>query len=141
MMFYKGAINSLESKRGFGFVELNGDRVFFHKSELSGVTFDQLKVGVVVSFKVGENEKGKCAQSITLFDCSNGKESTRLDKIKSLIVDSKRNAPLCRADLKQKMSGTKKTLKGFLSNGLEVTGTRMLGYSRKLNEVKSKVEN
>ena len=49
----KGTIKTL-TDRGFGFIAREGETkdLFFHSKELKGVTFDELKVGDVVSFEV-----------------------------------------------------------------------------------------
>ena len=39
--------------------------LFFHSKELSGVTYDELKVGDVVSFEVVDGEKGPAAVNVT----------------------------------------------------------------------------
>ena len=54
----KGTIKTL-TPRGFGFISREGETkdLFFHSKELKGVTFDELKVGDVVSFEVANGEK------------------------------------------------------------------------------------
>ena len=54
----KGTIKTL-TDRGFGFIAREGEvkDLFFHSKELKGVTFDELKVGDVVSFEVANGEK------------------------------------------------------------------------------------
>ncbi|TXH08261.1 MAG: cold shock domain-containing protein [Candidatus Moraniibacteriota bacterium] len=61
-----GTIKTL-TDRGFGFIAREGETkdLFFHSKELSGVTFDELKVGDVVSFEVIEAEKGPAAVNVT----------------------------------------------------------------------------
>lgn len=48
-----GTIKKL-NERGFGFIEQSGQTgdLFFHKSALTGVTFEELKEGDEVSFEV-----------------------------------------------------------------------------------------
>ena len=61
-----GTIKTLTDK-GFGFIAREGEEkdLFFHSKELSGVTFDELKVGDTVSFEVVENEKGPAATNVS----------------------------------------------------------------------------
>lgn len=61
-----GTIKTL-TDRGFGFIARDGETkdLFFHSKELSGVTFDELKVGDVVSFEVVDGEKGPAAVNVT----------------------------------------------------------------------------
>ena len=61
----KGTIKTL-TDRGFGFISREGETkdLFFHSKELKGVTFDELKVGDVVSFEVANGEKGPSAVNV-----------------------------------------------------------------------------
>ena len=61
-----GTIKTL-TDRGFGFISRDGEAkdLFFHSKELSGVTYDELKVGDVVSFEVVDGEKGPAAVNVT----------------------------------------------------------------------------
>lgn len=60
-----GTIKRLADK-GFGFITPDGaDKdVFFHSSALVDVTFDQLKVGDMVSFETEESDKGPRAKNV-----------------------------------------------------------------------------
>ena len=62
----KGTIKTL-TDRGFGFIARDGEEkdLFFHSKELKGVTFDELKVGDVVSFEVANGEKGPSAVNVS----------------------------------------------------------------------------
>ena len=62
----KGTIKTL-TDRGFGFIAREGEAkdLFFHSNELSGVTFDELKVGDEVTFEVVEGEKGLSAKGVS----------------------------------------------------------------------------
>ena len=62
----KGTIKTL-TDRGFGFIAREGEvkDLFFHSKELKGVTFDELKVGDVVSFEVANGEKGPSAVNVS----------------------------------------------------------------------------
>lgn len=61
-----GTIKTLTDK-GFGFIAREGEAkdLFFHSKELVGVTFDELKVGDVVSFEVVQSEKGPAATRVS----------------------------------------------------------------------------
>ncbi len=61
-----GTIKTL-TDRGFGFIAREGEvkDLFFHSKDLSGVTFDELKVGDVVTFEVVDGEKGPSAKSVS----------------------------------------------------------------------------
>lgn len=54
-----GTIKKL-NERGFGFIEQGGQSgdLFFHKSALVGVTFEELKEGDTLTFDVKEGEPG-----------------------------------------------------------------------------------
>jgi CspA family cold shock protein len=62
----KGTIKTI-TDRGFGFISREGEAkdLFFHSKELNGVTFDELKVGDVVSFEVVDGEKGPAATNVS----------------------------------------------------------------------------
>ncbi len=61
-----GTIKTLMD-RGFGFIAREGEAkdLFFHSKDLNGVTFDELKVGDVVSFEVVQGDKGPSAKNVT----------------------------------------------------------------------------
>ncbi len=62
----QGTIKTLTQK-GFGFIARDGEEkdLFFHSKELNGVTFDELKVGDVVTFDVVDGDKGPAAQNVS----------------------------------------------------------------------------
>lgn len=62
----KGTIKTL-TERGFGFISREGETkdLFFHSKDLVGVTFDELKVGDVVTFEVVQGEKGPAAVKVS----------------------------------------------------------------------------
>jgi len=60
----QGKIKRLVSERGFGFVEADGNDLFFHHSELQGVSIEDLREGQVVEYEVGSGQKGPCAVSV-----------------------------------------------------------------------------
>lgn len=61
-----GTIKTLISEKGFGFIAREGETkdLFFHSKDLSGVTFDELKIGDSVTFEVEEGEKGPAAKNV-----------------------------------------------------------------------------
>ena len=61
-----GTIKTL-TDRGFGFIAREGEAkdLFFHSKDLSGVTYEELKVGDSLSFDVVDSEKGPSAQNVT----------------------------------------------------------------------------
>lgn len=61
-----GTIKTL-TDRGFGFIAREGEAkdLFFHSKDLQGVTFDELKVGDVLTFDLAEGEKGPNAINVT----------------------------------------------------------------------------
>lgn len=61
-----GTIKTLLDK-GFGFIAREGEAkdLFFHSKELSGVAFDDLRVGDTVSFEIVDGPKGPAAVNVT----------------------------------------------------------------------------
>lgn len=61
-----GTIKTL-TDRNFGFIAREGEvkDLFFHAKDLSGVTFEELKVGDAVTFDVVDSEKGPNAKNVT----------------------------------------------------------------------------
>ncbi|OGD30690.1 cold-shock protein [Candidatus Azambacteria bacterium RIFCSPLOWO2_02_FULL_46_11] len=61
-----GTIKTLVADRGFGFIAREGETqdLFFHSKDLSGVTFEELKVGDSVTFEVEQGEKGPAAKKV-----------------------------------------------------------------------------
>ncbi len=62
----QGTIKTL-TDRGFGFISQEGQAkdLFFHSKDLQGVTFDELKVGDVLTFEVSEGQKGPAAVNVS----------------------------------------------------------------------------
>jgi CspA family cold shock protein len=56
----------VKTDRGFGFISRDGEvkDLFFHSTDLNGVTFDELQVGEKVSFDVVEGPKGPAAKNV-----------------------------------------------------------------------------
>ena len=62
----EGTIKKVTQK-GFGFIDTEtGTDLFFHSSNLEGVTFEQLYEGQRVSFTEGRGEKGPRAENVKL---------------------------------------------------------------------------
>ena len=60
----EGTIKRLTDK-GFGFIDTGGDKdIFFHSSNLEGVTFEQLEEGQRVSYTEGRGPKGPRAENV-----------------------------------------------------------------------------
>ena len=60
----EGVIKKVTDK-GFGFINTGkGGDLFFHSSNLEGVTFDQLYEGQRVSFNEGRGPKGPRAENV-----------------------------------------------------------------------------
>jgi len=57
-----------KTEKGFGFIPREGEEkdLFFHSTDLSGVTFDELQIGASVEFDVVDGEKGPSAKNVKL---------------------------------------------------------------------------
>ena len=57
-----------KTDKGFGFIAREGEDkdVFFHSSDLDGVTFDELQEGTAVTFEIVDGEKGPAAKNVKL---------------------------------------------------------------------------
>ena len=64
----QGKIKRLVSDRGFGFVEGERGDLFFHHSDVEGVTFEELREGQMVQYEVGRGPKGPRANSVRVVD-------------------------------------------------------------------------
>ena len=61
----EGTIKRL-TDRGFGFIDTGSDKdMFFHSSDLEGVSYEELQVGQRVSYTEGRGPKGPRAESVT----------------------------------------------------------------------------
>ena len=62
----EGTIKTLVTDKGFGFITVDGEDkdLFFHKNELSGVSYEELKEGDKVSFEKADSEKGPNAVNV-----------------------------------------------------------------------------
>ncbi len=62
----EGTIKRLTDK-GFGFIDTGTDLdMFFHNSNVVGVSFDELREGQRVSYTEGQGPKGPRAENVTL---------------------------------------------------------------------------
>ncbi len=62
----EGSIKRLTDK-GFGFIDTgSGQDMFFHSSDLEGVSYDELQEGQRVSFNEGRGPKGPRAENVKL---------------------------------------------------------------------------
>ncbi len=62
----QGKIKKLITDRGFGFIEGERGELFFHHSEVTDVTFEELSEGQTVEFEIGQGRKGPCATSVRI---------------------------------------------------------------------------
>ena len=60
----QGKILKLVADRGFGFIEGDRGELFFHHSEVTGMTFEELSEGQMVEYEIGQGRKGPCATSV-----------------------------------------------------------------------------
>ena len=60
----EGTIKRL-TDRGFGFIDIgSGKDMFFHSSDLEGVSYEELEVGQRVEYTEGRGPKGPRAENI-----------------------------------------------------------------------------
>lgn len=62
----QGTIKKVIADKGFGFIEGERGDLFFHHSELKGVTIEELREGQAVDYELGQGKKGPCATSVRL---------------------------------------------------------------------------
>jgi len=62
----EGIIKTIVSEKGFGFITVEGEDkdLFFHRNEVKGITYEELKVGDKVSFEKSDSEKGPNATNV-----------------------------------------------------------------------------
>lgn len=62
---HKGTVKRIMRERGFGFILAeDGREIFFHRSELQNVDFNELKEGDHLEFSVTKGNKGPQAADI-----------------------------------------------------------------------------
>jgi cold shock CspA family protein len=61
-----GRIHNVKDTFGFGFIapDVGGENIYFHSSDLIGVTIAELRAGDAVSFIPSMNERGPCAREV-----------------------------------------------------------------------------
>ncbi len=60
----EGTIKRLPDK-GFGFIDTGSEKdMFFHSSNLDGVSYEELQEGQRVSYTEGRGQKGPCAENV-----------------------------------------------------------------------------
>ena len=64
----QGQIKKLISEKGFGFIEGDREDLFFHHSEVQGVSFEELREGQLVEYELGHGPKGPRAESVRVAD-------------------------------------------------------------------------
>jgi len=62
----QGRIKRLVSERGFGFIEGEQGELFFHRSALQDVSFEDLREGQTVEYTEGRGPKGPRAESVVV---------------------------------------------------------------------------
>jgi CspA family cold shock protein len=61
-----GTVKWFDDRKGYGFINRDeGDDIFVHHSQISGVGFKTLQEGDRVEFTVGQGRKGPAAQEVT----------------------------------------------------------------------------
>lgn len=60
----QGTIKKLIRDKGFGFIGQDGRDLFFHRSAVEGVAFEELEEGQTVEFDEGEGPKGPRAENV-----------------------------------------------------------------------------
>ncbi len=60
----QGTIATLKQDRGFGFISQDKGDIFFHCSAVVGATFEDLKIGQVVTYEVEQGKRGPQAVSV-----------------------------------------------------------------------------
>jgi len=57
-----------KTDKGFGFISRDGEEkdLFFHSSDLKGITFEELQEGAKVEFDVESGDRGPSAKNVKL---------------------------------------------------------------------------
>ena len=61
-----GTVKFFNTAKGFGFIEGDGNDLFFHHSEVQGTRIEELQEGQTVEYEIGEGRKGPCAVSVKI---------------------------------------------------------------------------
>ena len=61
-----GTIKKKVDEKGFGFIAREGEArdLFFHKNDVKGTTFEELREGDTVTFEIETGEKGPAAKNV-----------------------------------------------------------------------------
>ena len=59
----QGTIKKL-TDRGFGFIDTGQGDLFFHKSSLQNISYEELREGQTVEYEEGEGPKGPRAENV-----------------------------------------------------------------------------
>lgn len=64
----QGKIKRVMSGKGYGFITTEGSDkdIFFHATNLKGITFDELSEDMAVEFEVQEGKKGQEAVNVSV---------------------------------------------------------------------------
>lgn len=62
----QGTIKKIVADRNFGFISQEGSDkdVFFHKDNIEGINFEDLKEGDAVTFEIEEGDRGPSATKV-----------------------------------------------------------------------------
>ncbi len=60
----QGTIKKLVSDKGFGFIKGENGELFFHRSAVEGVAFEDLREGQTVDYEEGHGPKGPRAENV-----------------------------------------------------------------------------
>ncbi|KTD02303.1 cold shock domain-containing protein [Fluoribacter gormanii] len=60
----KGTVKWFNERKGFGFIQSNGQEYFVHFSSILGNGFKTLREGDAVFFKQGKGQKGLLAEEV-----------------------------------------------------------------------------
>ena len=59
-----GTIKKLVADRGFGFIKTDRGDLFFHRSTVQELQFEELQEGQSVEYTEGRGPKGPCAENV-----------------------------------------------------------------------------
>ena len=60
----QGTIKKLIADKGFGFIKGANEELFFHRSAVEGVAFEELQEGQTVDYQAGDGPKGPRAENV-----------------------------------------------------------------------------